>query len=136
MRVHNCLAASGTILLVLLSAGCRKKVELTFTNLTGQARSLRVSVPGEGTTELGTLVPNGGRTRHEVNIAKDLLPAWVGFEAGDQSGRIPVTDKSPKKLWIDIKPGAARARDENTEIEEKTHIEIHDQPIRQETVVE
>ena len=123
-------------LIALTSLACDKKVELTFTNLTAQSRPLQLTDPEEGPVYLGTLAADGGRVRYELKVEKDILPVLVPWQAGDVSDEFTVTERTPGKLWIDIKSTYGRTRDENMEFEEETEIEIEEQPIRHETVVE
>lgn len=123
------LIATGVILpaLLLLAAGCDKKVKLTFVNTSGQSLDLKVMPPGKGTVDMGTLIANGGVLRYEVKVDKDDLPATCSWEAGHHAGRIQITEDSPKVIPIEIRTGGPA--DKRDVIKKKTHIDIEDKLI-------
>ena len=116
-------AVIGLVLVAGVSGGCAKKVRITFTNLTADEVDLVVTSPRTGRMAVGTLGPRAGRRVVGLKFDKDKLPARATWKAGPAAGSIAVNERTPGKLWVDIKPGGrSRSRDETEEFtdEEKT----------------
>jgi hypothetical protein len=136
VRVRR-VCASALLAGVCCLLGCDKEVDLTFVNLTSDSLGVAVAVPREGRQHLGIVLPHGGKLRHELEFDKDDLPVTCWYMVGQQQGQFTVTRKSPKELWIDIRPlGAPRVRDKHTTVNEEVQVDIKPLPVRQEEVVE
>jgi len=121
----------------VLVVGCQKKVKLSFINTTSQSRELELTVPGQGTTYLGTIAPTGGRITHKLKIDEDYLPARCSWRAGDRTDGFVVTKESESALRIIVDPtGNIGPIDKRTSIEKKENVEAKDIIIEQEMVVE
>ena len=130
------LIAMGVILpVLLLAAGCDKKVKLTFLNRSSESLDLKVITPGEGSVDMGTLIANGGVLKYEVEIDKDDLPTTCFWKAGHHSGKVQIVEASPKVILVEIRAGGPA--DKRDVIKKKTHIDVKDTLIDEKgTVVE
>jgi hypothetical protein len=96
------IVALATVLIVGL-AGCRKKkVDLTFTNVSERTVDVQLSGPGEGVGVIGTLTETGSRLQTRLVVQRADLPAHYGWTAGPFDGRFTVTRHTPKKMYIDV----------------------------------
>jgi len=124
MRMICRAAVIGSLLVAGFSGGCAKKVKVTFTNLTADDVDLVVMSAQTGKMAVGALGPFGGRKAVGLKFDKDKLPAKVAWKAGSvAAGSFAVNERTPRELWVDIKPGgSSRGRDETQEFtdEEKT----------------
>ena len=106
------------MLVVATMAGCYKRVEITFTNISPSPAEVQLNGPGEGTGLLGSMGGTGGRVRTKIKVSKSLLPAHYTWNAGPWAGGFTIKKKTPKELWIDV--GTKRGpRDKHTEIFER-----------------
>jgi hypothetical protein len=101
----------------LAAAGCDKKAQITFNNLSDRTVQVNLTGPGKGTGVLGGMPP-GGRIRTKIKVSKSMLPAPYRWTAGPFSGQFTITKKTGKKLWIDVGTGRG-PRDKNVEIQEQ-----------------
>jgi len=126
------LIATGVILsaLLLLAAGCDKKVKLTFINTSSQSLDLKVVPPGKSSVDLGTLIANGGMRKYQVKVDEDDLPAVCFWRAGHHLGQVRISKDSPKAILVEIRTGGPS--DKRDEIKTETHIEIKDTLIDEE----
>ena len=119
------LIATGLILpVLLLAAGCDKEIKLTFLNSSSQSLDLKVTPPGKGTVDLGTLIANGGMLKYQVKVEQDDLPATCFWKAGHHSGQVLVAKASPKAILVEIRAGGPG--DKRDVIKKKTHIDVKD----------
>jgi hypothetical protein len=88
-----------TTALLLISAvgllslgGCfKKKIEVTFTNLSDERLDVYLSGPGEGTGVVGTLNGKNDRVHAQIQITGDKLPAQYSWSAGSKyDGRFTI----------------------------------------------
>ncbi|MBL7132656.1 MAG: hypothetical protein ISS78_01030 [Phycisphaerae bacterium] len=119
------LIATGVILpALLLAAGCEKKVKLTFLNRSSESLDLKVTPPGKGPVDMGTLIANGGMLKYEVKVDEDDLPAPCFWKAGHHSGQVLVVKASPKVILVEIRAGGPA--DKRDVIKKKTHVDVKD----------
>jgi hypothetical protein len=116
--------------LLLLAAGCDKKVKLTFINTSSQSLDLEVVPPGKGPVDLGTLIADGGMRRYEVKVDEDDLPAICSWRAGHHAGQVRISEDSPKTILVEIRTGGPA--DKRDVIKKKIHIDIKDTLIDEE----
>lgn len=123
------LIATGVILpaLLLLAAGCDKKVKLTFINTSSQSLDLKLIPPGKTSVDLGTLIANGGTRKYQVKVDEDDLPADCFWRAGHHAGKVRISKDSPKTILVEIRTGGPA--DKRDVIKTETHIEIKDKLI-------
>lgn len=89
---------STTTLLVLSLAGMvcmggcfKKKINVTFTNLTTERLDVYLTGPGEGTGVVGTLDGKNDRVQTQIRIPRDQLPAQYSWSAGSKyNGRFTI----------------------------------------------
>ncbi|MCD4825293.1 MAG: hypothetical protein K8S55_11875 [Phycisphaerae bacterium] len=85
-----------------VTAGCDKKVDITFTNATDKV--LEVSLNGtakEGTGLLGALNGRGSQIKTRLKISKSDLPVHYRWTAGPYGGGFTITKKI--KYWaVDV----------------------------------
>lgn len=119
------LIAMGVIVpALLLAAGCDKKVKLTFLNRSSESLDLKVTTPGAGSVDLGTLMADGGVVKCQVKVDEDDLPATCFWKAGHHSGKLQIVKATPKVVVIEIRPGGPS--DKRDVIKRKTRIDIED----------
>ena len=129
---------AGLILVLAAAAaagGCTKDVTLTFTNTTDKSRTVLLTTP-DGTGEIATLGPVGGRWVHKIKIKTDDLPAVCTFRGGDQSGQFTVNENSEDQLFIDFTPNGPQVRTKKTAIVQTHEKQVGPVTVHQETVVE
>ncbi|MBN1942428.1 MAG: hypothetical protein JW849_03950 [Phycisphaerae bacterium] len=93
MRTWRTTAALLLILTagVVCLGGCKKKIDVTFTNLTGDRLDVYLSGPGEGTGVVGTLNGKNDRVHAQIKIPGDQLPAQYSWSAGEKyEGRFTI----------------------------------------------
>lgn len=85
--------------------GCfKKKIDVTFTNLTDDRLDVYLSGPGEGTGVVGTLNGKNDRVHTQIKIGRDQLPAQYSWSAGSKyDGRFTIQSlrKIPPR-YIDV----------------------------------
>jgi len=105
------MTRTNTILLLaltggaLLLGGClKKKIDVTFTNLTEKQMDVYLTGPGEGTGVVGTLNGKNDRVHTQIQISGDQLPAQYNWSAGPTySGRFTIhSERRPQPRYIDI----------------------------------
>jgi hypothetical protein len=101
-----------TTALLLISAvgalflgGCfKKKIDVTFTNLTDDRLDVYLNGPGEGTGVVGTLNGKNDRVHTQLKVQPDELPAQYSWSAGSKyDGRFTIQKmrKMPPR-FIDV----------------------------------
>ena len=98
--------SAGRIGLVLLAcagmlAGCTKKMRVTISNHSAEARRITVTCP-DGTLPVGA-VSAGGRFTHTLAVKAEDLPAQCTYSAGmGVSQSFTVSEDTKDKLWFRI----------------------------------
>jgi hypothetical protein len=116
-------AMAAIALAAAFAVGCDKNVTLVITNtLPTPAANVSVSVPGEGTVPVGTLLPSDQATR-KVSIPKDMLPALCTARANGAVTQFSITDKTPGKLFLYIDPTGITTVRKGDEINKERHFE-------------
>jgi hypothetical protein len=131
--------AAGIVLMlcVLASAGCQKKVELTFFNHTDAVLPVKVTTPEHGTIEVGSIGAHGSQLRYTVRIKTDDLPAQCSCAVGLTSKTFTVSEDTQDALWFHLdNKGLAGPMDKGTKWvgQEKT-VDVKT-TIKSETIVE
>ncbi|MBN1554539.1 MAG: hypothetical protein JXA11_07320 [Phycisphaerae bacterium] len=103
-------SASTVLLLMFVTGlvcmgGCfKKKIDVTFTNLTDERLDVFLNGPGEGTGVVGTLNGKNDRAHALIQVPQDQLPAQYRWTAGSKyEGRFTV--RSARKIpprFIDV----------------------------------
>lgn len=114
--------------LVVLSAGCAKKVRLTIANHSSVSRTIQLTAVDE-TMTLGA-VGADSRLTSTLKVKTADLPAQCNISAGaGASQSFTVTEDSPSKWWFHITRdgrlvGPYGKNDEHVETEDRGTIEV------------
>ena len=100
------------------TAGCDKKVDITFVNASDKVLEVNLNGPAkEGTGMLGALDGRGSKIKTKLKIDKSDLPAQYVWSAGRYRGRFTITKKTKNK-WVDVGSGRA-PRGKKTKVHER-----------------
>lgn len=90
---------------VFCLGGCfKKKIDVTFTNLTDERLDVYLNGPGEGAGVVGTLNGRNDRVHTQLKVQPDQLPAQYSWSAGSKyAGRFTIRKqrKIPPR-YIDV----------------------------------
>ncbi|HHH76415.1 MAG TPA: hypothetical protein ENL03_05265 [Phycisphaerae bacterium] len=105
------------------SAGCSKQITVTVYNHGASARDIKITVP-QGTMNVGSASPDGGRIVRTLKIKNENLPAQCNLSAGfGASQSFTVDELTRDKLWFHIsKDGAITGPLDK----DSTHVETSD----------
>ena len=123
------LALLCVVVLVGMTVGCQKHVQLKINNLTSAPLEVEVRAPSIGWVDLGP-IPPGAMLKYDLKIDQQDLPAQCSATGGKHTIKFSVAKETESPLYIDFKGwGPPQVRDKHTKVDEKVDEKTRDVPL-------